>query len=202
MIQITYISAASHPMSTDDLLGLLRECRTNNPARDITGMLLYGNDTFLQTLEGDDGTVDELYARILDDKRHRDAKLLLRKSVGHRQYADWSMGFHRVSDKELQSIEGLREFSAKDFTADYLQEHGTVREALMDHFSSWDPLVRQIDEKDQIIKGLQKTLTHVRGCVGVASMVLESVTEAPEASGLSENHRQLCGMVLETLRKI
>jgi hypothetical protein len=33
-------------------------------------------------------------------------------------------------------------------------------------------------------------------------MVLESVTEAPEASGLSENHRQLCGMVLETLRKI
>jgi hypothetical protein len=189
-------------MSTDDLLGLLRECHANNRIRGVTGMLLYGNDTFLQTLEGDDSVVDGIYADIAADDRHKDVKLLLRKPVEHRQYADWSMGFQRVSDKELQNIEGLKDFSAKDFTAAYLQEHASVRESLMDHFSSWDPLVRQIDEKDQIIKGLQKTLTHVRGCVGVASLVLESVTEAPEAGGLSDNHRQLCGMVLETLRQI
>jgi hypothetical protein len=202
MIQVTYLSSATHPMSTDDLLGLLRKCQVKNSARAVTGMLLYGNDTFLQTLEGQDDTVDGLYAKIRDDERHTNVKLLLRKPIEHRHYADWSMGFQRISDRELQNIDGLKDFSAKDFTSAYIEENASVREALMDHFSTWDPLVRQLDEKEQLIKGLKKTLTHIRGCVGIASMVLESVTEAPEASGLSENHRQLCTMVLETLRKV
>jgi hypothetical protein len=54
MIQISYLSQASAPMSADQLIALLMQCRTNNAERGLTGMLLYGNGTFLQVLEGED----------------------------------------------------------------------------------------------------------------------------------------------------
>jgi bacteriocin-like protein len=37
--------------------------------------------------------------------------MLHRKTIERRQYSDWSMGFKRISDKELQNVEGLRDFS-------------------------------------------------------------------------------------------
>jgi hypothetical protein len=60
MIQIYYISSATAPMSTSDLLQLLRQCRDNNASRSVTGMLLYANGTFLQVLEGPDQVIDDL----------------------------------------------------------------------------------------------------------------------------------------------
>ena len=60
MIQISYISSATEPLSNQDLLALLQECRENNAGRGVTGMLLYGNATFLQAPEGDEKVVDDL----------------------------------------------------------------------------------------------------------------------------------------------
>ena len=54
MIQITYLSTATDPMPSQDLLSLLKECRENNAGCGVTGMLLYCNGTFLQVLEGDE----------------------------------------------------------------------------------------------------------------------------------------------------
>ncbi len=70
MIQISYLSAATRPMSTDEVLALLRQCLANNEANDVTGLLIYNNETFLQTLEGDEQIVDELYRKIQKDPRH------------------------------------------------------------------------------------------------------------------------------------
>ena len=53
MIQISYLSRASEAMSAEALLALLMQSRKNNVARNLTGMLLYGNGTFLQVIEGD-----------------------------------------------------------------------------------------------------------------------------------------------------
>ena len=50
MIQTSYIGTASKPMSNETLLGLLKECRENNAGNGITGMLRYGNGTFLRVL--------------------------------------------------------------------------------------------------------------------------------------------------------
>jgi hypothetical protein len=60
MIQISYISSATEPMSTQDLLRLLQGCRENNAGRGVTGMLFYCNGTFLQVLEGEERVIDEL----------------------------------------------------------------------------------------------------------------------------------------------
>ena len=52
MIQTAYVSRAAETMTQENLLALLQQCLANNEAGGVTGMLLYGNETFLQVLEG------------------------------------------------------------------------------------------------------------------------------------------------------
>jgi hypothetical protein len=204
MIQILYLSSAAHPMSTEELLAILRQSLTNNAANGVTGMLLYGNETFLQALEGEEQVVDNLYEKIRKDVRHANIRFLHRRTIGRRQYSDWSMGFKRVSDTELKNIKGLRDFSEKDFNSEYLAQNEAVVETLMDHYRTpyWDLLVRDLDEKDQIIRDLKKTIAHTKGCAEVAILVLESVAGAGITGGLSAGHVHLCELALDTLRQI
>lgn len=204
MIQISYISSAREPMTTEQLLALLQQCLNNNADHGVTGMLLYANATFLQVLEGEEKIVDELYDKIQKDPRHAQMQRLHRKPIEQRQYSDWTMGFKRVSDTELRHIEGLRDFTTNDFNAEYLSQNDSVVQSLIEHYRApyWDPLVRELDEKEKTIDHLNKTLSHTRGCAEIASLVLESVIDASRKSSLSEGHVRLCELALESLRKI
>ena len=180
MIQTAYVSRAAETMTQEALLSLLQQCLANNESSGVTGMLLYGNDTFLQVLEGDEAVLEAVIDKIRKDPRHSRIHFLYRKPLERRQYADWSMGFKRISAQGLQAIGGLSEFREKDFNFDYLIEHEAVVETLMDRFREphWDPLIRELDAKDKVIEYLKKELTHTRGCIEIASFVLENVTEA------------------------
>ena len=70
MIRITYLSQATDNFSSIDLINLLEQCHLNNPKRGLTGLLIFGNDTFLQTIEGEENIVEELIKKIAKDKRH------------------------------------------------------------------------------------------------------------------------------------
>jgi uncharacterized membrane protein (DUF373 family) len=166
MIQISYISAATEPMSTQALLGLLQECRENNAGRGVTGMLLYGNGTFLQVLEGEE--------RVIDGLIDTDLQILHRTTIERRQYSDWSMGFKRVSDKELRHVEGLRDFREKDFNPDYLAQNERVVQSLMDHFrkerfKSIGQGELGIHEEDRMINMLHRI---IRGAVRVLAVLM------------------------------
>jgi hypothetical protein len=202
MIQLSYISSVAHPLSTEELLHLLQTCLVNNQRGGVTGMLLYGNDTFLQTLEGDEETVDGLYAKILHDPRHADVKSLRRRTIETREYSDWSMGFKRISDEDLTHVEGLIDFSEKKFTFKHLADHAGDAERLMDHFSTWDPLLRKIEEKDDALKQLRTMLAQARGCVEIATLVLESVAAAGKVGKLEDEHLRLCDVALNALRQV
>jgi hypothetical protein len=167
-------------------------------------MLLYGNDTFLQVLEGEEAVLDAVIDKIRKDPRHSKIHFLYRKPLEQRQYADWSMGFKRISAQGLQAIGGLSEFREKDFNFDYLIEHETVVETLVERFREphWDPLIRELDAKDKVIEYLKKELTHTRGCIEIASFVLENVTEASRSGRLDEEQLRLCQSALETLRRV
>ena len=203
MIQITYISHATEPMSAEQLIALLQQCLKNNVSNSVTGMLLYGNETFLQALEGDEKAVDDLVEKIKKDPRHTNIQFLHRRTIERRQYSEWSMGFKRVSDSELQQIKGLRNFGEKDFNFEYLLQHDNVVEVLMDHYRKpyWDPLVRELDAKEKVVEHLKKALTHTRGCVEVASLMLESVVDAGRKGSLNEGHLRLCEAALNSLRQ-
>jgi hypothetical protein len=202
MIQISYVSVATAPLSAEQLLALLNTCLKNNTEKAVTGLLLYGNGTFLQILEGDEQTLDALVEVIRQDKRHAKIQFLSRKQIESRHYDGWTMGFKRVSDRELQDIPGLKDLGEHDFNVDFLTQNGPVVETLMEHYRSphWDPLIRELDAKDKVIEHLQKALTQARGRVEVAGLVLESVKDASKTGTLSDSHLRLCESALESLR--
>jgi hypothetical protein len=204
MIQTAYVSRAAATMAQEALLSLLKECLANNEASGVTGMLLYGNDTFLQVLEGEEAPLDALVEKIRKDPRHTHIQFLYRKPLERRQYSDWTMGFRRVATPGLQAIDGLPQFSVKDFNVDYLIEHEAAVETLVEHFRAphWDPLIRELDAKDKVIEYLKKTLSHMRGCIDIASFVLENVAQASRSGRLDEEQLRLCESALDTLRRV
>ena len=71
----------------------------------VTGMLFYGNGTFLQVIEGEATTVDELVGKIARDPRHEDIRILSRKAIEHREHPDWSMGFEQVTAVRTRGVD-------------------------------------------------------------------------------------------------
>jgi len=204
MIQTTYVSRASESMTQESLLSLLQQCHANNEASGVTGMLLYGNDTFLQLLEGEETVLDTLLDKIRKDPRHTEIRFLYRKPLERRKYTDWSMGFKRVSTQGLSAIGGVSEFGEKDFNFDYLIEHEAVAEDLVERFRvpHWDPLIRELDAKDKVIEYLKKALSHTRGCIEIASFVLENVVTASRSGRLDDEQLRLCESALDSLRQV
>lgn len=70
---------------------ILAKSRINNRRNGLVGVLYFGDGCFFQCLEGDEGAVDALYARLQSDSRHKDLKLFSRKQISALSYADWSM---------------------------------------------------------------------------------------------------------------
>lgn len=200
MIQVSYVSHTSEPMSTQDLLKLLVQCQTNNRKRGVTGLLLYGNNTFLQALEGDDKVVDSLVEHIARDPRHADIKILHRKKIDSRQYADWTMGFEQVTD---ETIEGLANFTVKNFNFDYLIENEPVIDSLMQHYRQphYDQLLGEIEAQEKVIEHLKNALGDVSDRAQIARLALESVVDSC-ADGAAPNPSllQLCKKALDGFR--
>jgi len=73
---ICYVSTAVKYISKDDLTDILHHSRKNNAKVDITGILLFGKNRFLQILEGDENALEKLYENIRLDERHRNLLLL------------------------------------------------------------------------------------------------------------------------------
>ena len=61
LVEYIHASAATHDLSGDDLIDLLRLARSNNTQLDITGMLLHHDGSFLQVLEGPEDSVRTLF---------------------------------------------------------------------------------------------------------------------------------------------
>ena len=94
MHQIVYTSTASEDFSTADLNKLLLGARTRNKALGVSGMLVFHGGTFLQALEGEQHAINEIFASIVSDRRHRDIDVLHRgPGFDQRIFGDWSMGF-------------------------------------------------------------------------------------------------------------
>ena len=88
--QYLYISTAPS-LSRDDVAAILESSAKNNPARSITGLLLYNGRNFLQLLEGEGAELDALMKRIGQDQRHTGVSLLKKSSLEERVCPNWAM---------------------------------------------------------------------------------------------------------------
>jgi len=100
MIQLVYISKRRADTTEQDVAEIKRRSEVANDRRDISGVLLYTEQYFLQFLEGHYAVVDALYQRIGKDPRHEQVKLLLRKNIAERDFARWKLGVKRILDND------------------------------------------------------------------------------------------------------
>lgn len=98
MIRLLYYSIASREMTMMDLKGILDVARKNNHQRDITGMLCFDNEYFLQILEGEPTAVSELFLIIGNDERHHDVTIMGVQSIEKRAFGEWNMGYAGSSE--------------------------------------------------------------------------------------------------------
>ena len=91
--QVIYSSKVSQPLGSADLEQLLVAARTSNEACGVTGVLIYVDGVFVQVLEGDRATLDELVAGIRDDVRHEAMTVFHDAEIGERAFRDWRMAF-------------------------------------------------------------------------------------------------------------
>lgn len=107
MYHLVYVSHAAQAFHEADLLAILNESRVNNKQKEITGMLLYLQERFIQVLEGDEKVVNELYEEIRKDPRHKKVTLILEGNSPHRLFKDWSMGFKKISESDFTLLSGF-----------------------------------------------------------------------------------------------
>jgi hypothetical protein len=95
MFRMIYRSTQRVEFSPLDLKKLLAQARLRNRAARVSGMLIYKDGEFLQTLEGDEGAVKKIFNRIENDPRHGDFCILQPAEFarGPRMFSDWAMGF-------------------------------------------------------------------------------------------------------------
>ncbi len=110
IIHLIYASVATQDVGTAELTALLQKSRETNERLGLTGMLLFSEGNFFQVLEGEGTAVNQLYEKIIRDKRHAQCTLIIREPIAKRSFGNWSMGFSRISPGELRNIVGLNDF--------------------------------------------------------------------------------------------
>jgi hypothetical protein len=106
LTRILYASTATDHFKPEDIEHILNKARLNNSKINVTGMLCFSSNYFLQCIEASRTNVNELYHRILNDKRHSDIVLLEYKEISEREFSDWSMSY--VPDSSLTAPINLK----------------------------------------------------------------------------------------------
>ena len=116
METLTYVSTAVELFSKEDLEHLLRESRARNSQHGITGLLLYNDGTFMQTIEGSTADVRQLYENICADTTHYGIIKLVHQDISERVFPDWSMGFMN-GPKDLDGYNDYFDVDAKKLSS-------------------------------------------------------------------------------------
>lgn len=91
----------SEELNVDDLI---ETCKRNNARQNLTGMLHYNGDHFIQVVEGGRVEVSSLYHRIVRDPRHSNIILLSVEDVRERMFPKWAMGLHQGMDAQTRDV--------------------------------------------------------------------------------------------------
>lgn len=96
---LTYKSIATSLPASSDLQALVGKARARNRSLDVTGMLLFENGYFLQTLEGPPDKLDLLWSSIKRDARHDHIEVLSEHIVPARLFSNWNLLHYNRADR-------------------------------------------------------------------------------------------------------
>lgn len=93
LIRLVYASTAAQPVNSEFLEDILKTARLRNEVRDLTGLLVFDHQYFLQVIEGQRAVVSLLLGKLFADNRHHELTVLELDEITQRSFADWSMSF-------------------------------------------------------------------------------------------------------------
>jgi Sensors of blue-light using FAD len=133
IIRLIYASVARPDIGYEDLSQILKAASSHNISNGISGLLCYSNGAFLQVLEGKRPRVNELYNRIIMDRRHSKCEILSCEAIEVRSFIEWSMKMVRWEDAHAPHRRALvlRHAGSELFepwTMSSGQAHGFLRE--------------------------------------------------------------------------
>jgi hypothetical protein len=132
LFSLTYVSTATMPFSKVDLLDLLTKSRKTNASLGISGMLLFKDGNFLQSLEGEKKNIESLYEKIALDTRHKTVVILSMEYCSERSFPDWSMGFRDLRSSDVATIPGFTVFLDTALTSsDFVTDPGKAKNLLL-----------------------------------------------------------------------
>ena len=88
---LTYKSRATTTPTPADIKAMVSKARARNREMGITGMLLFEDGCFLQTLEGPPDQLDRVWNSIKRDPRHRDIQVLSEHIINNRLFSAWDL---------------------------------------------------------------------------------------------------------------
>jgi len=123
-----YTSRALSPFPGIVDFDILRAAWAYNQANGIGGYLLRTRDTYFQWLEGPKTQLDSLMARIGRDPRHEDVAILLEGPLAARNFANWVMGYHELTEEETGRLAAPgAQTPPTDAVLDLLREKARLR---------------------------------------------------------------------------
>lgn len=125
VFQVLYRSRATAVLTAHQQEELLEQARRFNADNQVTGLLLYSEDQFVQVMEGPEAVIRSLYFRIQHDPRHTQIETMSLGRVPCRRFAEWSMDFGLVenceAERALQAIEEQQPQAGLSVTNAHLQ---------------------------------------------------------------------------------
>ena len=109
---LIYVSRSLIPAKnlSRELDSIWRAAQPKNRKARITGLLIHHNGSFIQLLEGEERIVRSAAARIENDARHDQLRVLFESTAVERSFDDWSMAKLDLDEELNISEEQLDDF--------------------------------------------------------------------------------------------
>jgi hypothetical protein len=102
LVRLIYTSTITEQFEVEDIARILKVARVKNKALNVTGLLSFNRQFFLQCLEGTRQEVNQIYHKIATDPRHKKPEIISYEVISYKEFDSWNMGY-------LQNTASLRE---------------------------------------------------------------------------------------------
>ena len=112
--RLLYVSALAAGVPVTEVSRIVGAARLRNAEDALTGLLVFGGDTFCQYVEGPLEAVEALLRRLRADPRHEKLQILVDGALPDgRRFSDWRLGYvDSFEHDELGLLRTLRDAAA------------------------------------------------------------------------------------------
>ncbi len=114
MLSVIYVSVVDPALNETDIAALVEQARANNARDDLTGVLIYNEQNFMQLIEGPADRVEACLGLIRADRRHSGMIELRRRPIAARASADFTVLYSPLFRDNHAAVASLAAIAALD----------------------------------------------------------------------------------------